>query len=361
MILFNDLARETHLLKDEINSAIQKVLDSGRYILGNELTTFETEFARYTDCGYCVGVASGTEAIALALMALKIGKGDEVITSNMTAFPTITGITQSGATAVTVDIIGSNGLIDPEKIRSKITKRTKAIVPVHLYGQSCNMNQIKQIAELFKLFVVEDCAQAAGASFEDKKCGSMGHCGAFSFYPTKNLGALGDGGAITTNDESVYKRLLALRNYGQTNRYQHETEGINSRLDEMQAAILKVKLKYLDQWNRQRNEIASHYRNHLQGVDCLTAETYGKTVDHLFVIQSEHRDQLMQYLLENGIQTLIHYPIPVNRQKAFKRQKNELLEKSEHFAKSILSLPIYPGLSKNDQNQIIHTINEFKP
>jgi dTDP-4-amino-4,6-dideoxygalactose transaminase len=294
-------------------------------------------------------------------MAYNIGSGDEVITTNLTAYPTISGILQAGAQPVVVDIFDSNGLIDYHRIEEKITPRTEAILPVHLYGQSCHMEKIKAIAERNNLIVIEDCAQATGATFGNKRCGSLGNCGAFSFYPTKNLGAYGDGGAITTNDDAVYKKLLALRNYGQTKRYHHESKGINSRLDEIQAAILNVKLKYLDQMNHERQEIALAYRNRLQTVECLTEESYGTPCNHLFVVKSTHRDQMMEYLTGEGIQTLIHYPIPVNRQKAFLGQKEEVIENSFEFADSILSLPIYPGLSRQHIDQIIQTVNEFIP
>jgi len=360
MILFNDFSLEPLILKQEIRLAIQRVTDSGWFILGKELKTFESEFAKYIGTRYCIGVASGTEAIALALMAHNIGDGDEVITTNLTAFPTITGILQSGAKPVVVDIFSDNGLIDYRQIEAKITPNTKGIVPVHLYGQSCQLDEIKIIAQRHNLIVIEDCAQSTGATFQDHKCGSIGACGAFSFYPTKNLGAYGDGGAITTSDEAIYTKLLALRNYGQTKRYYHESKGINSRLDEIQAAILNVKLKYLDQGNQERHEIAMMYRNNLQTVECLTEENYGTHANHLFVVKSPHRDQLAEYLQSKGVQTLIHYPIPINRQKAFPWQKDDSLENSYSFADSILSLPIYPGLSKQHIDQIIQTVNDFK-
>jgi len=360
MILFNDFSKEPPFLKKELSKTVQKVLDSGWFILGKELENFEVNFAKFIGTRYCVGVASGTEAIALALMALNIGSGDEVITTNITAFPTITGILQSGAKPVVVDVLSSNGLIDYQKIQNKITPNTKAIVPVHLYGQSCNLDEIKLIASQNKLVVVEDCAQSTGATYNGLKSGSIGDCGAFSFYPTKNLGAYGDGGAITTNSKEVYTKLISLRNYGQTKRYHHETYGINSRLDEIQAAILNVKLKFLDQMNQERHEIASVYRNQLQTVECLNEESYGKHANHLFVIKSKNRDKLLEHLHKNEIQSLIHYPIPVNCQKAFLGQKDEIFENSVMFADAILSLPIYPGLSEKNLNTIIKTVNEFK-
>lgn len=361
MIPFNDFSKEPEELKKEIQQAIQRVVNSGWFILGKELEAFESAFADYIGTRYCVGVASGTEAIALSLMAHDIGQGDEVITTNLTAYPTITGILQSGAQPVVVDIFSENGLIDYTKIEARITSRTAAIVPVHLYGQSCQMDEIKAIAGKNNLILIEDCAQASGTTFGNRKCGSIGNCGAFSFYPTKNLGAYGDGGAVTTNDEIVYKKLLALRNYGQTKRYYHESKGINSRLDEIQAAILHAKLKYLDQLNAERQQVAQAYRDGLQGVECLSVESYGIPCNHLFVVKSTHRDQLSEHLKAQGIQTLIHYPVPVNRQKAFLKQKDEAMENSVEFADSILSLPIYPGLAKKDIDQIIQTINEFKP
>ena len=360
MILFNDFTKEPEILREEIQTAIQKVLESGWFILGKNLEAFEANFAGYIGTKFCVGVASGTEAIALALMAHEIGSGDEVITTNLTAFPTITGILQSREKPVVIDILNSTGLIDPEKIKHKITPKTKAIVPVHLYGQCCNMDEINLTACQNRLVVIEDCAQSVGATFKGIKCGSIGECGAFSFYPTKNLGAYGDGGAVTTNSEVVYQKLLSLRNYGQTKRYYHETSGINSRLDEIQAAILNVKLKYLDQMNRERQEIAAEYRKRLYTVECLTEENYGTQSNHLFVVKSACREKLTEHLLKNGIQSFIHYPIPVNHQKAFKWQKDETMEISNQFADAILSLPIYPGLSKNAINHIIQTINEFK-
>jgi dTDP-4-amino-4,6-dideoxygalactose transaminase len=361
MILFNDFNWETRILKKEINEAIQKVLDSGFFILGKELEEFERIFAAYIGSRYCVGVASGTEAIALALMAHGVSAGDEVITTNMTAYPTIAGIRQSGARPVVVDIDGTTGLIEHHKIRAKITKQTKAIVPVHLYGQSCNLDEIINIATQNNLFVIEDCAQATGATYKGKKCGSIGDCGAFSFYPTKTLGAYGDGGAVTTSNEEIYSKLKALRNYGQTKRYYHDIHGINSRLDEIQASVLNVKLKYLDPWNEIRREIADQYREMLHTVECLREEDYGKPVNHLFVVKSDHRDALLEFLVKKEIQVFIHYPVPVNRQKAFDWQKEEVFENSGKFASSILSLPIYPGLEKSDLSQIIKTINEFRP
>jgi dTDP-4-amino-4,6-dideoxygalactose transaminase len=359
MILFNDFNRSTNILRQEIDLAIKRVLDSGWFILGKETERFEANFAQYLNAKYCVGVANGTEAIALAIMANEIEEGDEVITTNLTAYPTITGILQAGAIPVVIDIRESDGLIDCTKIEEKITEKTKAIVPVHLYGQSCDMDPIVDLAKRYHLKIIEDCAQSAGAEYKEKKCGTIGQSGAFSFYPTKNLGALGDAGAIVTNDLDVFQRLLSYRNYGQTKRYHHETKGINSRMDEIQAAILSVKLQYLDQQNLIRNKIAAFYRKNLKTVECLSVNEYGTPVHHLFVIKTESRDLLMQHLLKNEIQTLIHYPIPIHHQNAFIWQKEENLEHSVHFADTILSIPLYPELHENEVEKIVNSINEF--
>ncbi len=360
MIYFNDLNSQYLEIKQEINEAVQSVLDSGWYILGPKLEKFETEFARYIGTKHCVGVASGTEAIALSLLALDIGKGDEVITTNVTAFPTIVGIVQSGAKPVVVDVFADSGLLDYNKIQEKINRRTKAIVPVHLYGQSCDMNKIIQIAEHNHLHVVEDCAQSTGTIFEEKKSGTSGICGAFSFYPTKNLGAFGDGGAVVTNSDDIRRKLIMLRNYGQSTRYYHEEYGINSRLDEIQAAILLTKLQYVDRWNEKRIKAAQFYQKRLKTVECLKVHSYGMPNYHLFVIKSKKRDQLLEFLKTNEVQTLIHYPVPINCQKAFENQKDEKLPVSVAFTNEILSLPLYPDIEESALTKIVDLINGFK-
>jgi dTDP-4-amino-4,6-dideoxygalactose transaminase len=360
MIYFNDINTQYLKIKKEINSSIKEVLESGWYIMGPKLENFEKEFAHYIGAEYCVGVASGTEAIALALLALNISDGDEVITTNVTAYPTIVGINQSGAKPVVVDIFSESGLIDYNRIEEKITAKTKAILPVHLYGQSCDMKKILEIAGRHNLFLVEDCAQSVGASYEGSKTGIFGKCSAFSFYPTKNMGAFGDGGAIATNDEGTYKKLLKLRNYGQTVRYRHEEIGINSRLDEIQAAILLIKLKYIDEWNEKRIAAAKFYQENLKTVECMKIHSYGIPNFHLFVIKSDKRDELIEYLKVNQIQSLIHYPIPVNQQNAFPDQKNEKFEVSQSFTDKVLSIPLYPDIKFAYLHKIVKTINGFK-
>lgn len=362
MIRFDNFNVQYAALKKEIDEAVHKVLASGWFIMGKELEAFEAEFAAYIGCPYCIGVASGTDAIALSLMVLDIGSGDEVITTNMTAFPTIAGIMQTNATPVVVDISYDDGLINTAEIEKRITPHTKAIVPVHLYGQSCDMDPICEIAQKYNLKVVEDCAQSVGASYKNKKTGSIGHVNAFSFYPTKNLGAYGDAGAITTNDETIYQRLLQLRNYGQRVRYYHDSFGINSRLDEMQAAILRAKLKYLGDWNNQRRQLAHYYQSHLKSVKCLKENSYGVPVYHLFVIKTHGRDRMVEYLKSHDIQCLIHYPVPIHEQKAFpgKKSANERYPRTERFANEIVSIPIYPELTEEDREKIVKVINEFR-
>ena len=360
MILLNDFKRQYSGIKQEIDAAVSRVLDSGWYILGKELDLFEKEFASWLDVPYCAGVASGTEAIALSLMALGIGKGDEVITSCFTAFPTITGIMQAGATPVPADVNPEDGLINPAQIEKKITKKTKAIIPVHLYGQSCNMTQIMKLASDHGLFVVEDCAQSVGATYEGKKTGTIGICSAFSFYPTKNLGAIGDAGAVVTTDKTIYEKIVSLRNYGQTRRYYHDFEGINSRMDELQAAILREKLRFLDQWNNRRREIAGKYRKSLKGFEIIKENEYGDPCYHLFVIKSNSRDALIAYLQQKGINALIHYPVPVSRQKAFPYHKEEVFAVTEDLASRVLSIPIFPEITDEETEYIISALNEYK-
>ena len=358
MIPFNEFKREYEAIRSEIDAALRRVLDSGWYILGKEGEAFEHEFADYLGARHCVGVANGTEAIALALRAMGIGRGDEVITTDMTAFATVTGIVQAGATPVVVNVRPEDGLMDERLIEAHITPRTKAIVPVHLYGQSCDMDAIMRTAEKHGLQVMEDCAQAAGTTYRGLKAGRRGHCAAFSFYPTKNLGAYGDGGAITTDDDATAERLRSLRNYGQTVRYHHDYEGINSRLDEMQAAILRVKLRHLDAWNTRRRAIAARYQAGLTAVECLTEHTYGEPNYHLFVVRATDRDALSERLAKEGIGTLIHYPVPIRRQRAYDGPGRDAdRTPTDDFAAAILSLPMYPTLTDEEVDTVIRAVN----
>jgi Predicted pyridoxal phosphate-dependent enzyme apparently involved in regulation of cell wall biogenesis len=358
MIPFTNLSAHYHVLRDDIDRAISHVLEDGYFILGDQLRNFEEEFARFIGVRYCVGVASGTDAITLCLLASGIQPDDEVITTAMTAFPTITGILQTGARPVVVDITIDDGLIDVSRIVEKITSKTKAIVAVHLYGQCCDMDQLQALARNHGLVIIEDAAQAVGASYKGRKAGSIGQCNAFSFYPTKNLGAFGDGGAVTTDDRLIYESLLSRRNYGQSDRYHHDGPGTNSRLDELQAAILRVKLTHLLEWNNRRASIAQKYRSNLKTVRCLIEHGYGVSNHHLFVVRHGQPERCMSHLETRGVQTLIHYPLPVHRQKAFPFQQNESFPHSELFSKTIFSLPIYPELPDTDVETIIEVLNE---
>ncbi|MBN2037183.1 MAG: DegT/DnrJ/EryC1/StrS family aminotransferase [Chitinispirillaceae bacterium] len=360
MVLFNDLKKHYASCRRDIDAAVRAVFDSGSHILGREVQEFEREFAAYCGVAYCVGVASGTEAIALALMALDIGAGHEVITTNMTAFPTVAGIRQAGAIPVVADIRSSDGLLDPASVERNITAGTRAIVAVHLYGQCCDMDPLLDLARQRNLYLIEDAAQAAGSTYNGRNAGSMGVCTAFSFYPTKNLGAFGDAGAVTTNSSELYQKLLMLRNYGQSRRYYHDAPGINSRLDELQAAMLRAKLPHLDEWNKRRAAIAARYRQGLKNVTCLDQHAYGTSNNHLFVVRHERRDHLMEFLRDRGIQTLIHYPVPINRQKAFRGKNTAPLPESETFADTIVSLPLYPELEDNEVDQVIEAINDCR-
>jgi len=360
MIFLNDFKREYFLLKDEIDTAIDRVLKSGYFILGEECNKFEKEFAGYIKSKYCIGVGSGTDAINLSLRAAGIKSGDEVITTCLTAYPTIIGIIEAGGIPVLVDINTENCLINEELIKNKITSKTKFIIPVHLYGQSVNMEKILRIAEEYGLKIIEDCAQAVGATYKGKKTGSFGTASAFSFYPTKNLGAYGDGGAVITNDENIFKKLLQIRNCGQKNRYYHDVHGINSRLDELQAAILRVKLRHLDKRIKRRRIIAGIYDKNLK-VKKLKESENNKHTYHLYVIFSANRDKLKKYLASNGIQSLIHYPIPIYKQKALNYEfKDNEFSVTDKLTKEILSIPINSELSDSEVETIIDKINSFK-
>lgn len=344
VVPFNDFPAHYAFIRTEVDSAVRRVLARGRYVLGEEVEAFERDFGRYIGVPYCVGVASGTEAIVLSLWALGIGPGDEVITTNLTAFPTVAAVYQAGAVPVVADIGERDGLLDPCEIERKITRRTRAVIPVHLYGQSCDMDRIIRIARVRGLKVIEDCAQSAGALYRGRKTGGLGDLGAFSFYPTKNLGAFGDAGAVTTRDRTFYRKLLRLRNYGQSDRCTFIEKGINSRLDEIQAAVLRVKLRHLDDWNAQRRLIAAFYRKRLPSRVLLEEHAYGRPAHHLFVIQTDGRERVRTGLMRKKVETLIHYPRTSQSQRAFSGQKGERFPRSERFVRRALSLPLYPEM-----------------
>jgi dTDP-4-amino-4,6-dideoxygalactose transaminase len=356
MILFNDFKAHYAAVRERVEPAVQRVLESGWYILGNELKNFESRFAEWLGCPHAVGVASGTEAIALALMAAGIGPGDEVITTCLTAYPTIVGIEQTGATPVLADIDPNSGLVDPAEIAKQIGPRTRAIVPVHLYGQVCDMDAIMALAEAHDLEVIEDCAQSTGATWNDQQSGTFGRFGCFSFYPSKNLGAFGDAGAVVAKSAADAQRLCELRNYGQTERYHHEQVGINSRLDEMQAAILDAKLDLLHAANARRIELAAAYRERLMGVTPLPDQP--GSVYHLFVLKVPGRDAFIEAMREAGVQTLIHYPVPIHQQGAFRGRADGEFANSAQFADEIVSLPLYPEMSLEQLEQVVDAVKQ---
>jgi dTDP-4-amino-4,6-dideoxygalactose transaminase len=347
--------------KEEIDQAVLKVLSNGKYILGDEVKGFENEFASYIGSKYAIGVSNGTEALHLALRALDIGIGDEVITVSHTAVATVAAIVQSGAIPVFVDIDQDTFTIDVSGIEKVITKKTKAIIVVHLYGQPCEMTSIIEMAERFNIRIIEDCAQAHGAAYFGKRVGSLGDIGCFSFYPTKNLGGIGDGGIITTSDDAIAEKLKTLREYGWKDRYISLIHGYNSRLDELQAAILKVKLKYLDKNNKRRNEIAEKYKSGLNGTNLILPVTKSEFhhAFHLYVVKSSRRDELREFLKANNIMTLVHYPVPVHLQPAYKEYYGGPITNTEKLSGEILSLPMYPELSEAEIDYIIDTINRF--
>jgi len=359
---FGDMKLRYEAIRSEIDEAVQRVLSSGYFILGPELDQFEKGFAEFLGVKYVVGCASGTEAIYLALAAAGVGQGDEVIVVAHTAVPTISAISMTGAEPVFVDIDPTSYVIDASKIEAKITAKTKAIVPVHLYGQMADMETLLKLGKQKGIPVIEDVAQATGADYKLKQAGSMGEFGAFSFYPSKNLGAFGDGGAVSTNSQAGYEKLLKLRNYGQSKRYYHDEIGINSRLDEIQAAILSAQLPYVKQWNKRRREIAKLYTEGLNDLVITPAESAGSShVYHLYVIQNNDRDGLQKYLNEKGIGTLIHYPVPAHMQKAYtyRGYKPGDLPVTELITKRILSLPMFPELTDEQVGLVIKEVRNY--
>lgn len=364
-IQFVNLQKQYYAHKKEINLAINKVLKKCNFILGQEVKDFENNFARYCQVKHCIGVASGTDALFLTLKALDVKSGDEVITVANTYIASAYVISMTGATPVLVDMDPITYNIDPNLIEKAITKKTKAIIPVHLYGQPADMKPILKIAKKFKLKVIEDACQAHGAEYDGQKVGGIGDIAAFSFYPGKNLGAYGDAGAITTNNDLLAKKIIMLRNYGQIKKYYHENLGFNSRLDTIQAAILSVKLKYLSKWNKRRNAIAKLYNYYLKkiGENIVTPSLANKaySVYHIYLIQVKNRDKLLQFLNNQGITCLIHYPIPIHLQNAYKYLGYKIgdFPHSEKLAERIISLPMYPELSDQEIKRICQVIKNF--
>ena len=365
MIPFLDLKGLNAQYREDLIEACIRVIDSGWYIQGNECKEFDKEFAQYCGTKYAIGVANGLDALILILRAYKelgiIKDGDEVIVPSNTYIASILAISQNNLVPVLVEPDINTYLIDPSKIEEKITSKTKAILPVHLYGQTCEMDAINEIAKKYNLKVIEDSAQSHGAFFLDKRSGNLGDASGFSFYPGKNLGALGDGGAVTTNDEELSNTIKALGNYGSHKKYENLYKGINSRLDEIQAAMLRVKLRYLDYEVEKRREIANYYLQNIKNENIVLpiVRAEDNHVWHLFVIRTSKRDELQKYLSDNGIQTLIHYPIPPHKQNAYKEWNNESYPISEQIHNEILSLPISGVQSLEDTQKIVKILNDF--
>lgn len=363
-VKYVNIPAQYSLLREEILQKLDAAMQAGDFILGSELKQFERDFAKYCDSKHSLGVANGTDALILTIKALGIGHGSEVITAPNSFLATAASVIAAGAQPVFADV-GDDYNIDPNKIEKAITGKTKAIIPVHLTGRPASMKAILDIARKHNLFVIEDSAQAVGALLNGKKTGSFGIAGCFSFHPLKTLNAYGDGGAITTSDEGLYENLVKLRNHGLKNRDECDFWGYNSRLDNIQAAILNVKLKHLDGWNKRKREIAAAYRENLEGISGiirLPADARGEeAVYHTFVIQCENRDGLQKHLLAQGIETKIHYPIPIHLQKAAASlgYKAGDFPKAETQARTILSLPIYPELPDSDIDFVCNEIRAF--
>ncbi len=388
-----DLVKQYNHIKNEIDSAVSNVLSSPQYIMGPEVKNFEVEISQYLGCKYAISCANGTDALVLALTGLGIGQGDEVITSPFTFFATAEAISRVGATPVFVDVKKETYNINPSLIEDKITSKTKAILPVHIFGQPAQMDEIMSIAKKYNLLVIEDACQSIGAAYKGQMTGTIGDAGCFSFFPTKNLACFGDGGLITTNNENTYKIIKALRAHGggtagqeayniinnceeqisdlETDntvynpaKYYNYLIGFNSRLDEIQAAILRIKLKYLDQWNGLRREHAQSYNLGLKGTKLIIPNNIAdiNNVYHQYVVQSENRDSLITFLKEKGISTGVYYPVPLHLQKAYENLGYKLgdLLVSEYLSNRTFALPIYPELSTDEQDYIISCIKDFE-
>jgi dTDP-4-amino-4,6-dideoxygalactose transaminase len=364
---FVDLQAQYRSIKSDVDAAIQRVLDTSAFILGREVEAFEREFAEYVSAKFCVGVSNGTAAIQLALMACGVGAGDEVIVPANTFFASAEAVSTAGATPVFVDCDPISSTIDVGKIEAAITERTRAVLPVHLYGQTADLDPIFEIAARHNLLVIEDAAQAHGALYRSRRTGPLGRAGCFSFYPGKNLGAAGEGGAVVTNDAEVARRLRMLRDHGSERKYHHEIVGYNFRLEGIQGAVLSVKLKHLDRWNELRRAHAARYRELLapleeMGALALPGEMpYAQHVYHLFVVQTDERDALQKHLGEAGVQTGIHYPVPVHMQPAYAALGHAQgdFPESERQARRVLSLPMFAELNEEQIERVAEAIKRF--
>lgn len=359
----SDLRRQYKQLEAEIGAAMGRVMESGWFVLGEELAAFEREFSAWVGAAHGVGVGNGTDALELAFRALDIGPGDEVLVPVNSAFPTATAVSAVGATPVFVDVDSSSRTMDPVDAQRRSTPRTRAIVPVHLYGAPADMDALMALASRRGLEVVEDAAQGHGTRYKGRHVGTLGRLGCFSFYPSKNLGAYGDGGLVVTSDDGLAEKLGLLRNYGQTRRYHHALTGVNSRLDELQAAVLRVKLPRLAGWVERRRALADRYRAALEGsgVGLQDRPPDGEHAYHLFVIRSPRRDALIEHLASRGIQALIHYPVPLHLQEAYRRlgHREGDFPVAEALASEIVSLPLFPELREDEADRVASEIREF--
>ena len=356
--------------QSEIDAAVARVMHGGTYILGKEVAAFEAEFSAYLGVQYGIGVGSGTDALHIALRACGVGAGDGVVTTSLTASATAAAIELVGAIPIFVDVDSRTGLLDPEQlerlIRRSVTPRLKAVIPVHLYGYPADMGAIMALANRYELMVIEDCAQSHGASIGMRKTGTWGHMAAFSFYPTKNLGGIGDGGAITTNDPSLAEKARLLREYGWRERYVSELSGCNSRLDEVQAAILRIKLAYLDFENARRREVAGRYSQALSetALEIIRPHANVRHVYHQYVVMCDRRQELRDFLTAEGVGTLVHYPVPLHRQPAYQARSSsqkDALANSERLCRRVLSLPMFPELTNEQADMVIRAVRRWKP
>lgn len=362
MIPFLDVKAINARFSTELESALKALLDSGWFVLGEQCRSFEEEFSKYIGAEHCVGCANGLDALRLSIKALGFGEGDEIIVPANTYIASILAVSDNGCVPVFVEPSLHTYNIDVERIESAITPRTKAILVVHLYGQVVEMQKVWELAQKYNLAIIEDCAQAHGAIYQGRRAGVLGDVAGFSFFPGKNLGALGDGGAVSTKHKDIARTIRALGNYGSHKKYVNIYKGLNSRLDELQAAFLKIKLKVLESDNARRRQIAQYYRTHITNShiilpQCVSEEGH---VWHLFVVRCEMRDRLQAYLREQGVETLIHYPIPPHKQEAYKEYSHLSLPITEQIHNEVLSLPISPVMSDTQAERVVSIVNEFR-
>ncbi len=362
MIKFLDLEKINNRFREEIDSELKEILDSGWYLQGKKNQKFAENFAEFCGVKHCLGVANGLDALNLIIKAYGFSNGDEIIVPANTYIASILAISQNGCTPILVEPDIKTYNINPDLIEEKITERTKAIMVVHLYGQAVQMKKIWELAKKYNLKIIEDSAQAHGSVYDGIKTGALGDASGFSFYPGKNLGCMGDGGCVTTNDDELFEKIKAIANYGSDRKYHHIYKGVNSRLDEIQAAVLNVKLKYLDNDNARRREISKYYRENIKNRIIILPETYDESahVWHVFAVRTPERDRFQKYLEENNIQTIIHYPTPPHKQGAYQEWNNLSYPISEEIHRTIISLPISPVMTDDEVQRVTEVINEYR-